>query len=182
MRNDGFQSDRSLVQRAQVDKAAFAQLYRNHVTSVYRFLYARVGNPDDAQDLTSQTFMGAMEKLSTFRNDSSFRTWLLGIARNKALHHLRQTRRTAPLESLEQLPAQSEPIADTVSNQLHVEQVLSQLRILSADRAEAILLRFFGELSMAEIAQIMGKSEASVKMLVHRGLKDLHARREEYQT
>ena len=69
-----------LARAALVDAQAFAELYRRHVTRVYRYHMARTGNEKDAEDLTSQTFMAALEGIRSFRGDGVFAAWLMGMS------------------------------------------------------------------------------------------------------
>jgi RNA polymerase sigma-70 factor, ECF subfamily len=158
---------------------AFAELYRRHIDRVYRYLMARTGNVQDAQDLTSQTFMAALEGISNYRGDASFAAWVLGIAQRKtADHYRRHYAQGVPiaLEDVEQL-AQASPTPDElVSHQLQTERMLLAVRALAPERAEAITLHTFAELSVTEVAQVMNKSEAAVRMLIHRSLNDLRTR------
>lgn len=170
--------DATLARRASENPAAFAELYRRHVDHVYRYLLLRTGNVDDAQDLTTQTFIAALERIGSYESRGTFRLWLLGIARHKAADFFRRSRRTVPLESVEMVPHPGPLPDEMVSQSLQMESVVSALHLLAPDRAEALTLRIMGELSAAEIAALMGKSEAAVKMLIHRAWRDLRRRLE----
>jgi RNA polymerase sigma-70 factor, ECF subfamily len=74
------QDEAALAQQAIRDVDAFAELYRRHMTRVYRYHIAHVGNVKDAEDLTSQTFIAALEGIRSFRGSGSFAAWILGIA------------------------------------------------------------------------------------------------------
>jgi RNA polymerase sigma-70 factor, ECF subfamily len=162
-----------LIQQAKQDLNRFGELYQRHVTQVYRYLLFRVGNVDDAQDLTSQTFMAAMQGLRRYRAEQPFIAWLLGIARNKTADFYRQRRPDRELDLNETLPDYGDGVEELIGRQLAVEQVVQKLRILSPDRAEAVSLRLLAGLEVAEIAHLMEKNEAAVRMLVFRGLRDL---------
>jgi RNA polymerase sigma-70 factor, ECF subfamily len=162
-----------LIQQAKQDLNRFGELYQRHVTQVYRYLLFRVGNVDDAQDLTSQTFMAAMQGLRRYRAEQPFIAWLLGIARNKTADFYRQRRPEREMELNEALPDYGDGVEELIGRQLAVEQVVQKLRILSPDRAEAVSLRLLAGLEVAEIAYLMEKNEAAVRMLVFRGLRDL---------
>jgi RNA polymerase sigma-70 factor, ECF subfamily len=162
-----------LIQQAQQDLSRFGELYQRHTTQVYRYLLFRVGNVDDAQDLTSQTFMAAMQGLRRYRAEQPFIAWLLGIARNKTADFFRQHRPERQLDLHEALPDFSDGVEELIGRQLAVEQVIQKLRILSPERAEALSLRLLAGLEVAEIAHLMDKNEAAVRMLVFRGLRDL---------
>lgn len=164
------------VQKTLQGQSAFAELYRRHVTRIYRYLLARVGNEQDAQDLTAQTFLAALESIPSFRGESRFTTWLFGIAHHRALDHYRKQRPVVALEFVEEI-SDSEPLPDeTVNQQLQLEDVMRVMQVLSKDRAEALALHSFGGLTVKEVANVMHKKEAAVRMLIHRAIRDLQTR------
>jgi len=170
-------TDDELVERALRDRAAFAELYRRHLSHVYRYTLAQTGgDPQQAQDVTAQTFLAALEKLGTYRRTGTFISWLLTIARHKATDLHRSLREIAPLEKAAEVASQEPSPERIVAARLDLAQVLRTLHALAPDRAEALALRIFGELTIAEIAAVMSKSEAAVKMLVHRAVGDLRER------
>ncbi|MCQ3937754.1 MAG: hypothetical protein DPW18_12000 [Chloroflexi bacterium] len=165
-----------LAQRAAADADAFAELYRQNVTRVYRYHMAHTGNVKDAEDLTSQTFMAALEGIRSYRGSGSFAAWLMGIASRKKLMHLRGKRREVPLEDALHYPNPVLPTDKAAMQRLRLESISLALRQITPERAEAIILIYFGGLSNGEAASVMKRSEASVKMLVSRGLQDLRER------
>jgi RNA polymerase sigma-70 factor (ECF subfamily) len=167
-----------LARRAIADVEAFAELYRRHLTRVYRYHIAHVGSVKDAEDLTSQTFMAVLEGIRTFRGSGSFAAWLMGIASKKRLMFFRRMggRSEIPLEAALDYPSPSLPTDQAAHQRLELDSISHALRQISPDRAEAIILTFFGGLSHAEAGHVLNKSEAAVKMLVSRGLQDLRER------
>lgn len=170
------QDETDLARQAISNVDAFAELYRRHITRVYRYHIAHVGNVKDAEDLTSQTFMAALEGIRSFRGSGSFAAWILGIASRKRLMFFRGNRPEVPLEAAVHYPSPDLSTDKAAFQRLQLESVCRALRQISADRAEAITLTYFGGLSNSEAAHILNKSEAAVKMLVSRGLQDLQAR------
>jgi RNA polymerase sigma-70 factor (ECF subfamily) len=166
----------SLVREAAVNADAFAELYRRHLTRVYRYHAAHTGNVKDAEDLTSQTFMAALEGIRSYRGDAPFAAWLMGIASKKRFLFFRGRRPEVPIEAALQIPSPGLATDKAAFSRLRIESISRALKQISADRAEALILRFFGELSMAETGRVLNKSEAAVKMLVSRGLQDLRER------
>ena len=166
----------SLAREAVVNADAFAELYRRHVTRVYRYHVAHTGNVKDAEDLTSQTFMAALEGIRSYRGEAPFAAWLMGIASKKRFLFFRGRRPEVPIEAALQIPSPSLPTDKAAMSRLRIESISRALKQISADRAEALILRFFGELSMAETGRVLNNSEAAVKMLVARGLQDLRER------
>ena len=170
--------DARLAHQARADPEAFAELYRRHVRSIYRYHLAHTGNVKDAEDLTSQTFMAALEGIRSYRGTGPYITWLIGIAsRKRALFFRRNgTRTQVSLDAALHIPTPSLPTDKAAARRLQMDQVLGALHNISPDRAEALILCFFSELSFAEAGIVLGKSEAAVKMLISRGLHDLRTR------
>ena len=172
------QDEIDLAQQAIRDVDAFAELYRRHMTRVYRYHIAHVGNVKDAEDLTSQTFMAALEGIRSFRGSGSFAAWILGIASKKRLMFFRRSgsKPAVPLDAALYYPSPDLPTDKAASQRLQVESVSRALRQISADRAEALILTYFSGLSHSEAARVLNKTEAAIKMLVSRGLQDLRER------
>jgi RNA polymerase sigma-70 factor (ECF subfamily) len=168
--------DASLARQARADAEAFAELYRRHVRSVYRYHLAHTGNEKDAEDLTSQTFVAALEGIRSYRGTAPYITWLMGIAFRLRARFFRSNRPEAPLDAALRLPTPGLPTDQAAARHLQMDQVLGALRNISQDRAEALILCFFSGLSFSEAGSVLGKSEAAVKMLVSRGLQDLRTR------
>lgn len=166
----------NLARQAITNADAFAEFYRCHVTRVYRYHMAHTGNVKDAEDLTSQTFMAALEGIRAYRGTGSFAAWLMGIASRKRLMFFRGRKFEAPLEAALHLPASGLPTDKAAIRHLQLEQVHHALKRISPDRAEAIILCYFGGLSNLETSRVLKKSEAAVKMLISRGLQDLRER------
>ena len=166
-------SDEDLARLARNEPAAFAELYHRHLNRVYRYHLARLGSVVDAQDLTAQTFLAALESLPTYRLSGSFAAWLLGIARNKLLMFYRSGKDIASLETHPDLPDPAPALERLAGQRIQFSQVCRALSGLSPERAEAIVLYIFADLSAAEVGRVMGKSADAVKMLVLRGLREL---------
>ena len=170
--------DAHLASQARTDPEAFAELYSRHVRSVYRYYLAHTGDIKDAEDLTSQTFMAALEGIDSYHGTGPYITWLMGIASRKRARFFKKNRNRSevPLDAALQIPTPSLPTDKAAARRLQMDQVIGALRNLSQDRAEALILCFFSELSFAEAGRVLGKSEAAVKMLISRGLQDLRTR------
>jgi len=168
--------DGALAREARSDPQAFTQLYGLYLDRVYRFILLRTGNVDDAQDLTSQTFLAALESVQKYDGRGSFGGWLFGIARHKIADHYRRRRPDVPLEQAESLHHPDPDPEEVADAHLQLARVAQALQSLDAQQAEAVALRIFGELDAGEVGQVMGKSEGAAKMLVHRGLNKLRTR------
>ena len=164
------------VQKNLQGQTAFAELYRRHVNRVYRYLLARVGTVEDAQDLTSQTFLAALEAIPKYRGKSKFTTWLLGIARHKVADYFRRQRPEVSLDHATELQHPTPLPDEAIDQNLRLEAIIQTMRVLSPDRAEALALHSFGGLKVPQVAETMNKSEAAVRMLIHRAIQDLQQR------
>lgn len=170
------EEDRALAKRAVYDRGAFAELYRRHVDRVYRYCRFRVHHEQDAQDLTAQTFMTALEQIGHYRGEGTVAAWLLGIAYHKSIDLLRATPSLTGLEMADGLSAPDPQPEALLAQAIQRSDLEQALRTIAPERAEALSLRFFGELSNREVAAVMQKSEDAVKMLIHRGIQELRVR------
>lgn len=173
---DPLAEDARLAGEAGDSAEAFAELYRRHLRRVYRYHLARTGDVKDAEDLTSQTFMAALEGIRLFRGSGSFAAWIMGIASRQQARFFRGRRPEAPLEAAHDVQAPGLPTEGAAAQRLQAGQLLRAMRGLSPERAEALALCFFGGLSAAEAGRVLGKNEAAVRMLISRGLNDLRTR------
>lgn len=169
-----FDNDDRLARQARHDPHAFTTLYQRYFLRVYRYHIMHTGSVPDAQDLTSQTFVAALEGINSFRGTGSFAAWLMGIARNKKAMFFRSKRPEISLEAILELPDPGAQVENNAARRLQADLIHRALCSLSPERAEAVILCLFGGLTSAEAGSVMGKSEAAVKMLVFRGLRDLH--------
>lgn len=167
--------DDMLVARAQQNLGAFSELYQRHVQRVYRYVLVRVGgNVQDAQDLTSQTFLAAMEGLKSYRSTQPFVAWLLGIARHKVADQFRRQKPQVDLETAVSLTdTNTDDPDEQLDQQLDIARVTRKLQTIAPDRAEVITLRLMAGLEVSDIARLLDKNEAAVRMLLFRGLRDL---------
>jgi len=173
----GDESDARLVTLARQDRSAFVALYRRYLPRIYRYVYRRVGNQQDAEDVTALVFTEALECLEDYQEQGSFAGWLFTIAHHRVADYRRRQRERVSLEEVVPALSNSGPGPEALALQRdRLEQVAQALDELTPDRQEALALRFFGELSNKEVAQAMGKSEAAVKMLVCRAIRQLQRR------
>jgi RNA polymerase sigma-70 factor (ECF subfamily) len=166
-------NDETLARHARHDVEAFSELYRRYLDRVYRYLLSRVGLVQDAQDLTSQTFIAAWESIGTYQGQGVFAAWLFGIARRKATDYFRGSRALVALDEVEDVPHETLSLEMLVEQRIDLEQIARCLQRISPDRAEALSLRVFGGLSAAETARIMDRREDAVHTLVYRAMRDL---------
>jgi RNA polymerase sigma-70 factor, ECF subfamily len=163
-----------LAQRG--DRQAFGVLYDLYVERVYRYLYLRTGSHQLAEDLTSETFLRALRRLGTFTwQGRDIGAWFITIARNLVIDHFRSGsfRLEVSTAELLDLDPAVEGIEDGVLGRLEAATVSRALRQLKPEQQECLVLRFLNDLSLAETARVMGRSENAVKQLQLRALRSL---------
>ena len=161
-----------LVERAREgDEAAFGALYDAFAPRLYRFFSFRVPRRDLAEDLTQQVFVKMIEQLPNYQAQGApFAAWVFRIARNIWIDQHRTSHPAAPLESLPE-STDGEPGPEEMAlRSLDWERVRAALYRLPDEQREVIVCRFFAELSPAETASLMGRSEGSVRVIQHRAL------------
>jgi RNA polymerase sigma-70 factor (ECF subfamily) len=163
------QDERSLVQRAQqLDQEAFAQLYERHFDRIYRYVALKIGSKVEAEDMTQQVFLKALRSISSYKwRDTPFSAWLYRIAHNQVVDYLRKKARQTEMPLNESLVGSESDHEKTTEQKLDMEKLMLATRQLTPAQQEVIALRFTSELSIAEVAKVMGKSEGAVKALQH---------------
>ena len=169
------QNEESLVRLAkQGDKEAFAQLYEEYFDKIYRYIVLKMGNKTEAEDLTQQVFLKSLRSISSFNwKGVPFSSWLYRIAHNLVVDYLRKSSKQN-IGSIDNIEAVSDSNPQLeVERKLDIEQVLRAARDLTAAQREVISLRFSSDLTIAEVAGIMSKSQGAVKALQHSAIAAL---------
>lgn len=169
-------SDADLADAARTDVAAFDALYRRYLPAVYRFALAELGSVPDAEDVTAAVFLAVLTSLPRYREQGSFVAWLFTIARRQVRDARRRSGRGATWSAADAPRPSPAVSAGPGSEECSLEERLLLTRALAQltpERREAIALRFYAGLPIAEIARLTGRGESAVKMLLHRGLEQL---------
>lgn len=165
----------NIIARAQAgDAAAFSELYARYAGLMLRYLYARVREPEGAQDLTQEVFVRVIKGIGSFeyRGEKSFLGWLYTIASNVLIGQVRRRQPVStPLdEGLELIDPHSQRAVLSIVDRIVLEQAITQL---TADQQQVLMLKFFADMSNNEIARMLGRTEGAVKALQHRALTAL---------
>ena len=164
-----------LVERAKRDPEAFGLLYERYVGRIYRYLYYRTGNHQDAEDLTARTFYRALEHLPRYQERGlPFAAWLYRIAHNIVVNWQRDRRRrpVVALDHVTMHAVEGDP-QGTVEEAEERERLMQAFYALPPDRQELLILKFVEGMTNAQIGTIMGRSEGAIKSLYHRTLLEL---------
>jgi RNA polymerase sigma-70 factor, ECF subfamily len=164
-------SDSDLAERScKGDPDAYAELYHRYLTPVYRFIFRRVGgNVAVTEDLTSQVFLEALNNLAGYHERGKFVAWLFTIARRR----LADVFRKPEMAYLEDIPESLLGVSDGLERHEDMSRLKRMLAALDDEKRELLLLRFSAELSFADMAAVLRRSEAAVKMSLYRVLDGL---------
>ena len=165
------------------DEQAFSLLVERHLTTVYSFVVRFVGNAHDADDIVQETFVKAWKSAKQYREEASrFKTWVLHIARNAAIDHLRK-RKYVPFSQFDtedghnmlvETVADTEALPDEAFAKLQDAEVVQEaLAQLSPDAREILLLHYTNELTFLEIGEMLGEPQNTVKSRHHRAIISL---------
>jgi len=169
------EQEHELICRAQEgDKQAIGELYRANVDVIYRYVWARVRDDSLAEDLTAQVFLKALEGLPTYQpSGKPFVAWLYRIAYARIVDHWRKLERRVEVPLEETLPSREprpQELLDFEADWVTAMELLAQL---TDDQQDVVILRFIGEMSLADVAQTVGKTVGATKALQYRALATL---------
>ena len=170
----------ALVTRAQAgDADAFGELYDRYIDLIYRYIYYRVGSQAVAEDLTSETFLRALRRISTFAwQGRDVGAWFVTIARNLVTDHYKSSRYRLEVTTADLLTTagdaagENSPEAEVISS-LTNTLLLTAVKKLNPEQQECVVLRFLQGLSVSETALAMGKNEGAIKALQYRAVRSL---------
>lgn len=172
-----------LVEEAKRVPEAFGILYERYVDRIYGYIYHRVGNAQEAEDLTARTFYRALDNLHTYEDRGApFAAWLFRIAHNLMAnwHRDRSRRRFLSLDRLWAQRSENDSPEEHVEQQENQEALWSAISRLPEERRNLLLWKFGSQMSNLEIGELMNKSESAIKSLYFRTLaslrQDLEAR------
>lgn len=171
------EGEKELIAAAQEgNQGALTELFNTHFPSVYRYILARTGHPQDAEDLAQEVFMRMLDGLGRYRwREVPFRAWLFKIAHNVVVSRYRRDGhwlgRVTPLSDTLAIPATGPE--EEAEARFALEEVFQAARRLPLVQRRVIELRFAAGLSVAETAQILGKTENNVKVIQHKAIYKL---------
>lgn len=165
--------DAELVELAKDNQEAFGVLYERYVEKIYKYIYYRTGNHQDAEDLTAGVFYRAMAHIENYTERGvPFQAWLYRIAHNLVAnwHRDRSRRKIIPLEEFVSSGLHFDAPDSHTEDQEEREQLLRAITNLPEERQQLLTLKFVSHLSNAEIGDILDRTEGAIKSLYHRTL------------
>lgn len=171
--------ERSWVDKARAgDPEACGWLYERYFDRIYRYVYLKLGDPSDAEDIAEQVFLKMIESVKGFQwQGSSFASWLYRIAHNQIVDFLRQHLRR-PQTSLDAvgdvLPSKRDDPHDHAERRDFAGHLIECMDDLTDLQAQVIVLKFGSDLTNAQVGEIMEKSEGAVKALQFSALQKLN--------
>jgi len=151
----------------------FGKLYDQYIKKIYNFIFYKTLQKEITEDLTSQTFIKALENISKYNNaKGSFSSWLYKIARNTVIDYYRTKKENFNIADFSNLSSY-ENLEDKTDIKQQLEKIQKYLKKLKAEQREIIIMRIWDGLSYEEISHIINKSQASCKMLFSRTINKL---------
>ncbi len=170
-------NEAELAQRASnYDRAAFAELYNAYVDRIYKYIYYKVGNAPDAEDLCEQVFLKAWEAIGRYTwCGYPFSSWLYKLAHNLVVDYYRTRRETLPISDV--ISTADEPIdpENALHRTLEAAGLNDAISHLTSEQQQVISLKFIEGYENAEIARMMNKRESAIRALQYRALRSLQS-------
>lgn len=155
------------------EQKLIAKLYEQYVDKIYKFIYFKTHHKETAEDLTSQTFFKALEKIGDYDSKKGqFSSWLYRIAQNTVVDYYRSRKETVDISDVWDLTAKGDIVRDSEFRE-QLEKIAKYLAEFSGEQREIIVMRVWDELSYKEIAEIVGKNESNCKMIFSRAINKL---------
>ena len=168
--------EEQLIEQAKTDPEAFGKLYELYVEKIYNYVFYRIGNQQDAEDLTAKVFHRALNHIPNYNNKGApFAAWLYRIAHNLVAnwHRDHKRRKVVALEHVTLSSKKEENPHQAAEQRDSQELLLAAIQKLPPERQELLTLKFIERMSNADIGQVMGRSEGAIKSLYHRTLVSL---------
>lgn len=171
--------EKSIIERAiRGDSSAFGLLYDRYHAQIYRFVYLKVSHREEAEDITHHVFLNAWQTIGGYRDKGyPFSSLLYQIARNKVIDHYRTKKNSIDIEDLSEteIPRSEVTIEDSLHTRFQLATVKKALKQLKQEHQDIIIMRYVEDLTPSEVAKILKKPEATVRVLQHRAIKQLKA-------
>lgn len=150
------------------ESTEFISIYEKYFSSIYRFIYYKTYNTEITEDITSQTFLKALENYNKYDSTKgSFSSWLYRIARNLVIDHYRKKNKTVNINDVWEL-AGNENVEIDVQNKEQHERIKEILKSLPLKQRDIVIMKIWQDMTYKEIAEVLGSTEAGCKMMFSR--------------
>ncbi len=169
--NSGNRNNKSTIKEYE---ARLAGLYEEYYDRIAHYVYVRIGNRAEAEDIAGEVFLKALQSLKSYREQGiPMQGWLFKIAHNLVVDHLRKVTKykTIPIETVE-IQDKDDP-QKTAETNIEMERVAMAMQQLTDEQKEVIRLRFFGGLSSREVSGLLNKSDGAVREMQRAALEKL---------
>ncbi|HOC96339.1 MAG TPA: sigma-70 family RNA polymerase sigma factor [bacterium] len=168
----------SLIKNCQDGKLdSFTELYDEYFEKIYNFIFYRVSHKETAEDLTSLTFIKALENINSFKVDYGFfSSWIYRIARNNIIDYYRSKKDTQNIDDYKGLKDYDADIIETIDIDYNFKNIQKYIENLSKEQKEILIMRIWDQLTYREIGKIIGKSEENCKVIFSRTIKTIRER------
>ena len=175
-------TDEALMQAiAQCNERAFAALYDRYSPRMYRFFFRMLWqDAAKAEDFTQEVFLKIIEKPHLFDPERNFRTWIYALATNLCKNEYRRPK--LPELGSEEQDLWNDPLPEKIDQALFEAQLRHSITTLSEAHRQCFVLRYQEELSVMEIAEIVGCPEGTVKSRLHHALRQVSGQMEAWKT
>ncbi len=165
---------KQLLQKAQTgDSAAFSRIYDEFAEKLYRFIFFRVGHKEVTEDVLSDTFVKAWQKLASINSPAALSGWLYQIAKNNIIDYYRIKKDFVPLEDVAEFLEDAVNPIDTINLSLDQGKILELIKKLPTEQRLVLQYKFSEDLSNEEIAYVLNKTEGAIRVIQHRALNKL---------
>jgi len=166
------ETENLVTQAISGDVEAFGELYTNHVTKIYRYVYYNVHDKEHTEDITQEVFLKAWKAIGSCRGkEKTFSSWLYRIAHNLIIDKLRKSQKQSSREA--ELPEDIRDTSDRMEISLEQRDLLKVIDVLPPNQRQVIVMKFIEEMDNREIAETMGKSTGAIRILQMRALETL---------
>ena len=165
-----------IIRRAKNGSANdFGLLYDHYIAQIYRFVLLKVSHKQEAEDLSHEIFLSAWKNIERYYDRGlPFSSWLYQIARNKIIDYYRVKKEAVAIDNVSENEfAIKNVLNEDLDHNSAIKKVKSYFQYLSEEQQNVIILRFIEDLSPAEIANAINKSEGAVRIIQHRAIKQL---------
>jgi RNA polymerase sigma-70 factor, ECF subfamily len=177
-------NENKLVKKARKgDSQAFGKLYDKYIDKIYRFIFFKVNNSSEAEDITQQVFLKSWQNIKNYKpkKGAQFSSWLYRIARNSVIDHYRTSKNHTDIESIKEDEFIETPeFEEKIDRFEKINKVKKSLYILTEDEKDVVIMKFVEEFSNKEIGKVLDKNQGTIRVIQYRALKKLKLHFKDY--